>query len=51
MKIAYYPYSNKTNRYIEISQRILKQCGCEIVPFDGLYKKNRHTIKQFDAVF
>ena len=34
MKIAYCPFSLKNNKYVSISQEILKSLGCDVVPFD-----------------
>lgn len=51
MRIAYYPFGLEVNKYVDISQKILKHCGCEIIDFEGLYKKGRKKIQQCDAVF
>lgn len=32
MEIMYYPFDNNLNKYISISQEILNECGCTIVP-------------------
>lgn len=51
MIIAYYPYKLKENKYVQISQDILKNCGCKIIDFDGLYKKGKKTIRKCEVVF
>lgn len=51
MIIAYYPYKLKENKYVQISQDILKRCGCKIIDFEGLYKKGKKTIRKCEAVF
>lgn len=47
MKIAYCPYKNETNKYIEISQEAIKKNGHEIYDFDAL---NFNKLKTMDAI-
>lgn len=47
MKIAYYPFFNQSNKYIEISQNCIRSCGYEIVDFK---KINYLKLSEIDAV-
>lgn len=37
MKVAFFPISNDKNRFITITQDIIKSCGCDIVGFDARF--------------
>lgn len=48
MKIAYFPFENNTNKYIQLSKTYLEANGCELVDFE---KIDFNNIQKIDAVF
>lgn len=50
MKIGFYPYYSDNNKFIQITQEIIRECGCEIVPASKRLLLQRKQNKA-DAVF
>lgn len=50
MKIAYYPFTSDHNKYVFISQEILRSLGCDVIPFDKSLFKGKN-MRETKAVF
>ncbi len=50
MKIGFLPYHKDSNKFIQITQEIIRECGCEIVPVNRRLLMQRKQNKA-DAVF